>query len=143
MAGRRSKPIKADDQITNVGTDSEFADQMYATLNTQETLFREIIAHQEKTFMSCLEMHMSATNSGVDRFQTKMKQDVTELKTSLQFTSDDINDIKSSMAELARKPSAEDVQPVMKRKLKDIEEDLRSLANQVDYLDNYYRRNCI
>ena len=68
--------------------------------------------------MSCLEAHISATNSGVDRFLTKMTQDVTELKTSLQFTSDDIGDLKSSMAELAQKTSAEDVQPVMTRKEK-------------------------
>ena len=32
---------------------------------------------------------------------------------------------------------------MMTKKVKDIEEGLRSLANQVDYLDNYSRRNCI
>ena len=72
---------------------------MHAELKTQVTLFREITAQQKKTFMSCLEAHMSATNSRVDRFLTKMTQDVTELKTSLQLTSDDIADLKSSMAE--------------------------------------------
>ena len=51
---------------------------------------------------------MSATNSRVDRFLTKMTQDITELKTSLQFTNDDIAYFKSSMAELAQKPSADD-----------------------------------
>ena len=76
---------------------------------------------------------MSATNSRVDRLLTKMTQDIMELKTSLQLTSDDTADLKLSMAELARKPSAEDVQPT--RKVKDIEEDLQSLTNPVDYLD--------
>ena len=118
MAGRRSKPTKTDDQITNVGTDSDYADQMH-------------------------QAHVSATNSTVDKFLNKMTQDVTELKTSLQFTRDDIADLMSSMAELTRKPSAEDVKPVMTRQVKNIEGDLRSLANQADYLDNYSRRNCI
>ena len=111
MAGRRSKPIKTDDQIRNVGADNDYADQMHAALKTQETLFMEIIAMQEKTFMPCLEAYTSVTNSRVNRFLTKITHDVTELKTSLLFTSDH----KSSMAELARKPSAEDVQPVMTR----------------------------
>ena len=65
--------------------------------------------------MLCLEAHMLATNSRVNRVLTKMTQDITELKKSLQFTSDDIANLKSSMAELAQKPSAEDVQPVMTR----------------------------
>ena len=86
---------------------------------------------------------MSATKSTVDRFLTKMTHDMSELKTSLQFSSDDIADLKSSMAELAQKSSVNDVQPMMMRQVKDIKEDLQSRANLVDYLDNCSRRNCI
>ena len=86
---------------------------------------------------------MSATKSRVDRFLTKMTHDMSKLKTSLQFSSDDIADLKSSMAELAQKSSVNDVQPMMTRQVKDIKEDLQSRANLVDYLDNCSRRNCI
>ena len=76
--------------------------------------------------MSCLEAHMSATHR-VDSFLTNMTQDITELKTSLQFSSDDFADL----------------QPNMTRNVKYIEEDLRLPANQVYYLYNYSSRNCI
>ena len=78
-------------------TQSQFA--------AQEKLFRELLQTQEANFKSFIQIFVDSTNKRVDDFLIKVTQEISELKTSLEFSQKDLDDITSSVQAAKNSPS--------------------------------------
>jgi len=97
-------------------------------MESQEKKFQELIALQEKNFKGFLDSYMIATNKRLDDYMRETTVKITELKTSVEFSQQEVDTlqsaIKSTKTTVAK--SAADIQ---------------FNKEGIDYLENQSRRN--
>ena len=107
----------------NTGKDTNPAGTEFVSLAT----LREMLQIQERMFKNMFESVLSSVNTRID----KVVKSVAELKASLEYSQQDIDDLKE----------AADAIDDMEEELDDIQRDLHKHAEKVVYLENQSRRN--
>ena len=107
----------------NTGKDTNPAGTEFVSLAT----LREMLQIQERMFKNMFESVLSSVNTRID----KVVKSVAELNASLEYSQQDIDDLKE----------AADAIDDMEEELDDIQRDLHKHAEKVVYLENQSRRN--
>ena len=102
-------------------------------LQAQEKLFRELIRTQEESYKTFLTLYMDSTNKRVDVFMTKVTCDISGLRHSLEFSQAEIADMKTSASS----------NPDLQQRIEAIQANCNALESQIEYIDNYTRRNSL
>ena len=107
----------------NTGKDTNPASTKFVSLAT----LREMLQIQERMFKNMFESVLSSVNTRID----KVVKSVAELKASLEYSQQDIDDLKE----------AADAIDDMEEELDDIQRGLHKHEEKVVYLENQSRRN--
>ena len=107
----------------NTGKDTNPARTEFVSLAT----LREMLQIQERMFKNMFESVLSSVNTRID----KVVKSVAELKASLEYSQQDIDDLKE----------AADAIDDMEEELDGIQRDLHKHEEKVVYLENQSRRN--
>ena len=70
-----------------------------SALARQEEIFMKQMTVQQTAFQACLQSFLEATNKRFDDVMREMARDAAELKASLQFTQNEVDNIKKSLHE--------------------------------------------
>ena len=107
----------------NTGKDADPSNTEFVSLAT----LREMLQIQERMFKNMFESVLSSVNTRID----KVVKSVAELKASLKYSQQDIDDLKE----------AADAIDDMDEELEDIQRGLHKHKEKLDYLENQSRRN--
>ena len=131
---KRSKRTVSIEQVSTVDTDP-ISTAVAAALATQQATFQQVVDAQSNAFHICLQTFMDATNKRFDNYINETTITITELKTSLQFTQIQLQEIKQT-TDFDRKQHTD-----TEKKMNKIENELRRIDDNVDYMENQSRRN--
>ena len=109
--------------MNSTGKDADSLSTEFVSLAT----LREMLQIQERMFKNMFESILSSVNTRID----KVVKSVAELKTSLEYSQQDIDDLKE----------AADAIDDMEEELEDIERGLHKYEEKLEYLENQSRRN--
>ena len=132
MTSKGNKRDQADNAGTGFVTQEQFA--------LQEKMFRELMKTQEENFRSFVSMHIDSTNKRVDTFMVNVTKEVCDLKNSLEFSQGELEQAKIDLHGL---PSTPNVTSNIDEALKTLTNNFKELEKQVEYIDNYSRRNSL
>ena len=107
----------------NTGKDTDPLNTEFVSLAT----LREMLQIQKRMFKSMFESVLSSVNTRID----KVVKSVAELKASLEYSQQDINDLKE----------AADAIDDMDKELEDIQRRLHKREEKLEYLENQSQRN--
>ena len=96
MDKRSSKRTGSQQHETSIN-DTTVDSAVAAALATQQQTCLTIIDAQLKTFQACLQACMDATNNRIDTFVRETITDITELKASLQYTQNEVSEMKQNV----------------------------------------------
>lgn len=108
---------------SNTGKDTNASSTEFVSLAT----LREMLQMQERMFKNMFESVLSSVNTRID----KVVKSVPELKASLEYSQQDIDDLKE----------AADARDEMEEELDDIQTGLHKQEEKLVYLENQSRRN--
>ena len=100
-------------------------------LQKQESTLNKMLQIQRESFQSALTAFAESTNHRIDTFIKEMTEKITVVKFSLEYTQGDVDNNKYEL----RKQGKETC------KIEPVEECLKKIDEQVDYLENQSRRN--
>ena len=106
-----------------------------AALAVQQQTFQAVLDNQLKTFQACLQACMETQNKRLDTFVRQTVTDIAEIKTSLQYTQNELHDIKQKTTGYGDQHVAAD------KMMMKLAADYKRLDDAVDYLENQSRRN--
>ena len=93
------------------------------------------MAVQQTAFQACLQSFLEATNKRFDDVVRETARDAAELKASLQFTQNEVDNIKKSLHEKS------DVLDDVVKRIEIVASVQHEIENVIDYLENQPRRN--
>ena len=93
------------------------------------------MAVQQTAFQACLQSFLEATNKRFDDVVRETARDVAELKASLQFTQNEVDNIKQSVHEKS------DVLDDVVKRVEIVASVQHDIDNGIDYLENQTCRN--
>ena len=131
---KRSKRTVSIEHVSTVDADP-ISTAVAAALATQQATFQQVVDAQTKAFHVRLQTFMDATNKRFDNYINETTITITELKTSLQFTQIQLQEIKQT-TDFDRKQHID-----TEKKMNKIENELRRIDDTVDYMENQPRRN--
>lgn len=105
--------------------------QVKELLEQQKEMFKALLLQQQETFQGFVKVIMDSTNSRLDA----VHKEVQEIKTSLQFTQQEVDDIKSQ--NVAQSVRCSSVQADNKK----ICDSLSAVTDKVEYTEGQSRRN--
>ena len=98
-------------------------DECNRLLAQQRDTFKEMMDRQEKNFKTFLESFMTTTNTRIDDFITKTSVEMADVKHSLEFSQNEIDELKTNSQRA------------------DADSRLNTIEDQCDYLENQSRRS--
>lgn len=120
---------------TTVSEDAEYVtmDALKELLDQQKTFYEDLLKRQESVFRSFTQMIMDSANKRVD----SLMADVQELKVSLNYSQNDIDELKES-----QKAQQSESKEISKQVLDlTTRHDVKAYCEQIDNLENQCRRN--
>ena len=130
---KRSKRTVSIEQVSTVDADP-ISTAVAAALATQQATFQQVVDAQSNAFHICLQTFMDATNKRFDNYIHETTITITELKTSLQFTQIQLQEIKQT-TDFDRKQHTD-----TEKKMNKIENELRRIDDNVDYMGGRDKR---
>lgn len=109
-------------------------------LRQQERLFRELLEIQEKNFKTYVTMFMESTNKRVDEFMVKTTRDLTNLRDSLEYSQAELEQMVGRTQGALKDMKGNEQLDV---KINNLSAELREFERQIEYIDNYSRRNSL
>ena len=106
-----------------------------AALAEQKRSFEMLLDVQLKAFQACVTTMMDSTNTRIDTFVKVMKRELTELKTSVQFSQTELHEMRNNYK------TENDKERYDHRSLQKLTADFRRMDDTIDYLENQSRRN--
>ena len=106
-----------------------------AALSKQEAMFTKIIETQQQTLRGFLQTYMETVDKRMDKFIQDTTRNICELKSSLEFSQGEIDQLKNNQKENTVKIDSVVIQ------LDNIVADLKKIENNCDYIENQSRRN--
>ena len=120
---------------TNVTEDADYVsmDALKELLDQQKSFYEDLLKRQETTFRSFTQMIMDSANKRVD----SLLAEVHELKVSLNYSQNDIDDLKKE-----QKAQQSEIKEISKQAHDQTSgHDVKAYCEQIDYLENQSRRN--
>ena len=120
---------------TNVTEDADYVsmDALKELLDQQKSFYEDLLKRQETTFRSFTQMIMDSANKRVD----SLLAEVHELKVSLNYSQNDIDDLKKE-----QKAQQSEIKEISKQAhVQTSGHDVKAYCEQIDYLENQSRRN--
>ena len=106
-----------------------------AALAEQKRSFEMLLDVQLKAFQACVTTMMDSTNTRIDTFVKVMTRELTELKTSVQFSQTELHEMRNNYK------TENDKERYDHRSLQKLTADFRRMDDTIDYLENQSRRN--
>ena len=106
-----------------------------SALARQEEVFVKQMAVQQTAFQACLQSFLETTNKRFDDVVRETAKDAEELKASLQFTQNEVDNIKKSLLKKS------DVLDEVVKRIEIVASVQHEIENGIDYLENQTRRN--
>ena len=120
-ASSTDSPVVEDSQLTNIND----------ALARQEAMFLKMLDVQQKTFQSCIQAFMDATNKRFDKFVSENVRTQAELRASLEFTQNEVTELKKQLSNVN----------ITSTQMSSLDAGLQKLSGTVDYLENQSRRS--
>ena len=99
-----------------------------AALAEQKRSFEMLLDVQLKAFQACVTTMMDSTNTRIDTFVKVMTRELTELKTSVQFSQTELHEMRNNYK------TENDKERYDHRSLQKLTADLRRMDDTIDYL---------
>lgn len=125
MAGGKGKD-KDNDQTVSMA-------QVHELLEQQKVFYKELLQQQESSFRACVNAIMDTANKRID----DLLRDLMEVRTSLQFTQKEVDDLKMTNKGLQSSMKGQETDIVK------LAESMLTLDTKTDFLDNHARRTNI
>ena len=104
-------------------------------LAKQEEKFQKLLTLQADTYKQCLQCFVDNTNSRIDKFVKETTKEICEIKSSLEYTQKEVDDIKTAAQTTASNAS------LVATRVEKAQQAMKELTQDVDYLENQSRRN--
>ena len=100
---------------------------VHELLEQQKTFYKDLMCQQENRFKDFVQMILDSSNKRLDG----LTREVQDLKTSLQFTQDEVDGLKQAQAQ-----TSEHLQS-FKADLTSLQETALNVSNKLDYIENH------
>lgn len=115
-----------DDSLVTMSTVNQLLEQ-------QREFYKELLQQQQENFKGFVQLILDGTNKRLDG----VIRDVQELKTSLEFSQDKLDEMTAGHKEMATKIK------LAEKTLEESKEELAAVFNKMDYIENQTRRTNI
>ena len=116
-------------------SDADIDQIIESALTKQAETFEKLLTVQAETYKQCLQCFIDNTNSRIDKFVKDTTKELCEIKSSLEYTQREVDEIKSTV-----KTSTSNATTVTNR-LEKAQQDIIDLTQETDYLESQSRRN--
>lgn len=127
-------PRKGEDDSVSLPMVQEMLEQL-------KTYFKELLDQQEKSFKSCVQVivdcGLCVRMDNLFKDVQSVTKDIQDLKTSLQFSQAEVDEIKAKSSKMAEKHQA------IAESFGEYQASLNSLTGKLDYMDNISRKKNI